>query len=215
MRRPLTFVALALCAANLAAEVASLHSLVFVFKPLATLALAVMALRATRITRYSRWIAFGLIASLAGDILLMLPAGLFVPGLVAFLVAHLCYITALAGDGAGLRAPRAPAFPVFALAIAILLFLWPSLGAMRVPVTAYVCVIATMAWQAIARWRVRGSTGAMWAAVGAVFFLISDASLATRRFVAPFTGATLVVMLTYYVAQWGLTLSVEDATIRE
>lgn len=213
MRRPLVIVALLLCAANLAAEVAGMHALVYALKPMATLALAVLALRPARVTRYSRWIAFGLLASLAGDILLMLPLGLFVPGLIAFLIAHLCYITALANDGAGLNAPRAPALLVFTVALGILAFLWQSLGAMRVPVAAYVGVIATMAWQAIARWRVRGTTGAMLAAVGAVFFLVSDASLATRRFVAPFTGATLVVMLTYYLAQWGLTLSVDDAEI--
>lgn len=71
-----------------------------------------------------------------------------------------------------------------------------------------------MAWQAISRWRVIGTQGALLAAGGACCFLASDASLALRRFVAPFTGATLLVMLTYYLAQWGLALSVYDAERR-
>ena len=42
-------------------------------------------------TRFGALLMGALAFSLAGDFLLMLP-GLFIPGLVAFLVAHLCYI---------------------------------------------------------------------------------------------------------------------------
>jgi len=44
--------------------------------------------------RYSRWIAAGLVASLAGDLLLELSPTTFVAGLVAFLSAHILYIKA-------------------------------------------------------------------------------------------------------------------------
>lgn len=210
MSRPLILTALALCIANLAAEIASLHWLVYVLKPLATGALALLAARAPQAGAYRTWITRGLLLSLAGDVLLMLPLGLFVPGLLAFLAAHLCYIAALAGDGGGVRAPWLPAIPVFAIAAGVLAALWPSLGSLRLPVAAYVGVIATMAWQAIARWRVLRTQGALLAAAGACCFLMSDASLAMRRFVAPFAGATMLIMLTYYAAQWGLALSVHD-----
>jgi len=213
MRR-LLIAAGTLAVLNTVVESFEMRAAVYVLKPLATLALAVIALRASRGTRYGSWIAAGLCLSLAGDILLMLPFGLFVPGLVAFFVAHLCYIAAFARDGGGLRAPWAPAIPVFGVAIAMLAVLWPTLGAMRVPVACYVMVISVMSWQAIARWLTLRTRGAAFAAAGSLCFLASDSALAIRRFSAPFAGATLVIFVTYYAAQWGLALSVrrDDAT---
>lgn len=210
MRRTLLSAAFALAVFNTGAETFGMHAAVYILKPLATLALVALVLRTTTASRYRTWIAAGLAVSLAGDILLMLPQGLFVPGLAAFLLAHLCYIRAFASDGAGRSAPVLPALPVFGFAAALLWYLWPSLGPMRLPVACYVAAISTMSWQAIARWRVLGTSHAMLAAAGSVFFLMSDSALAIRKFVAPFPGATIVILATYYVAQWGLALSVND-----
>lgn len=209
MRKPLIVAAGVLAVANTAAESLDQRALVYALKPMATLAIVAIVMRVAARSRYRGWIMRGLIAGLAGDILLMLPQPqMFVPGLVAFLLGHLCYIAAFASDGGGWKAPWMPAVPVAAIAVAVLAFLWPSLGAMRVPVTAYVLVISAMAWQAIARWRVRGTPSAAVAAVGSVAFLMSDSTLAVRRFVAPFVGAAFVIHVTYYVAQWALALSV-------
>ena len=38
------------------------------------------------------WFGLGLVFSLAGDIFLMLPKNLFLPGLVSFLIAHMMYL---------------------------------------------------------------------------------------------------------------------------
>ncbi|MEK7241032.1 MAG: lysoplasmalogenase [Gemmatimonadota bacterium] len=207
VRQLLPFLAVAAAVLNTRADALGLRSQVHVFKPLATLALVAIVLRAAGTSRYRSWIAVGLVASLAGDILLMLPPGRFVLGLVAFLMAHLSYIRAFASDGAGVRAPLLPGIPVLVAAIAVLAFLWPSLGAMRIPVACYVATIAVMSWQALARWQVRRSRDAAFAAVGSLFFLVSDSALAIDRFVAPYPGAVFVVLGTYYAAQWGLTLS--------
>lgn len=207
MRRLLPLLAVVAAVLSTRAAVLDLPVQVFVFKPLATLALVAIVLRVVGASAYRRWIAAGLVASLAGDILLMLPQGLFVPGLTAFLLAHLCYVRAFTLDGAGLRAPLLPGIPVLGAAIAVLAYLWPSLGPMRVPVSCYVATITIMSWQAIARWWVRRTPDAAFAAAGSLFFLASDASLAINRFVAPFAGATLVILGTYYAAQWGLTRS--------
>lgn len=215
MRRILLTAALALAIFNTGAEALDMRAAVYILKPFATLALLAVVLRTTTASRYRVWIAAGFAASLVGDILLMLPQGLFVPGLAAFFVAHLCYIGAFTTDRAGRRAPVLPALPVFGIAAAVLWYLWPSLSPMRAPVACYVAVISTMSWQAIARWRVLGTPQALLAAAGSVFFLMSDSALAIRKFVAPFPGAALVIMATYYVAQWGLALSVsaDDASL--
>jgi uncharacterized membrane protein YhhN len=208
MRRSLIIAAAALAAANTAAEALNSRGAVYLLKPLATLALVAITLGVATPLRYRQWIAAGLCASLAGDILLMLPQGLFVPGLAAFLIGHLFYITAFITDGARWRSARLPALPVYGLALAVLAYLWPSLGAMRVPVACYVAVISTMAWLAIARWRAGVVPGAALAAAGGLFFLASDSALAIRRFVAPYPAATLLILVTYYAAQWCLAYSV-------
>jgi uncharacterized membrane protein YhhN len=192
----------------LAGEYLDSAVLVYVGKPLATLAVIMLAARSTTpvSARYRALISAGLVCSLAGDVFLMLPSDQFIAGLASFLVAHLCYLAAFAGSGGGIRNLKAAA--VFLLAGAVLAMLWPSLGPLRIPVTVYVTVIATMAWQAIARWQRLGSRDSQLAALGAVVFLLSDAALAWRKFRGDFPGSVLVVLGTYWLAQWCIAQSV-------
>jgi uncharacterized membrane protein YhhN len=189
-------------------ELLDIAGLVYLGKPVATIAVILLAARSTRPVspRYRALITAGLICSLVGDVFLMLPSDQFIAGLASFLVAHLLYIVAFAGSGGGLRDLKSAS--VFVIAGAILIFLWPTLGALKIPVTVYVTVIATMAWQAIARWRQLGSTDARLAAMGAMSFLISDSSLALRKFRGDFPASVLLVLGTYWLAQWWIARSV-------
>jgi uncharacterized membrane protein YhhN len=135
----------------------------------------------------------------------MVPGDRFVAGLASFLVAHLLYIAAFASEKGGLRNPAA-ATTVGLFAVAMLAFLWPDLGALRVPVGAYVTVIGLMGWQAFARWG--HSPGAELAALGAMSFLVSDSALAIGRFRGEFSGGTLLVLCSYWLAQWLIARSV-------
>ena len=194
--------AAALAAASGALGPASLH---FVCKPLALLLLigvaVVRARRAGAIGRFDTLLLAGLGASLAGDVLLMWP-GLFVPGLVCFLLAHLAYI-ALLRIGVGLLPRRGALAATLGVGAAMYAMLWfgglPA--ALRVPVGLYVVVIACMAAQALGRAAVRGDASSRWVAAGACFFMLSDALLATNRFVMPLPLASLWVLATYYAAQ--------------
>ena len=128
--------------------------------------------------------------------------GMFVPGLVCFLFAHLAYI-ALFRDGVGLFPRRGALVPTLAIGATMYAVLW--IGglppALRIPVGFYVVVIACMAAQAIGRASVLGDARSRWVAVGACFFMVSDTLLALNRFVAPLPLAQLWVLATYYVAQ--------------
>ena len=195
--------AAALAAASGALGITGLH---VVAKPLALAILIVFAiLRARSATmpgRFALLLLAGLAASLTGDVLLMWPA-LFIPGLVAFLLAHLAYI-ALFAEGVGLfPRPRALA-TTLAVGVAMYGFLWwGGLPAgLRIPVGLYVVVIACMAAQAIGRAAVLGDAGARQVALGACLFMLSDALLATNRFVQPLPVASLWVLASYYAAQW-------------
>ncbi len=192
-------------------------------KPLTTLLIASIAWRAVppNDAVYRRAVLAGMGLSCIGDIALMLPFDAFVPGLVAFLLAHLCYIVAFS---AGWRAGRG----LLAAAAALLVFaavnlagLWPLLPHdLRIPVVVYVVVLSLMATLALARALLaRGGAGATplpvasarWAAVGAVLFVASDSVLAWDRFGGGLPMASLLVLATYYAAQYAIARSVQNA----
>ena len=182
-------------------------------KPLATAILVGLVWRegAAVDARLRRGVIAGLVFSLAGDVLLMLSPGLFVGGLLAFLVAHLCYLRAFTVD-TRLFARWLPLAVLGAIGAAILAFLWGGLApALRGPVIAYVVVLVAMAAQAFARWREHPDARTRMAAIGGVLFVASDALLAIDRFRAPIVAAPLWVLGSYWAAQWGIAQSVREA----
>lgn len=162
-----------------------------------------------------RWLAAALLASLAGDVFLML-RGLFIPGLVSFLLAHLCYLKQFR-RGVPWFGHRLALAATLAAGAAMYAFLcWGGLpAALRAPVAAYVLVIALMAAQAWSRQRALGGRAALQVALGACCFMLSDALLATDRFVAPLPWAPLWVLTTYYAAQVLIVRGVLGAQLHE
>jgi uncharacterized membrane protein YhhN len=220
-RRPGVAVALLGAAAILGAVLAGpgpadgwqwLH---WISKPLATMLILRTAWRiAPPLTaRYRRWIAIGMLFSLAGDIFLMLPQDAFVPGLVAFLIAHVCFIRAMLDDARFAARPWA-LLACLGYGALNLWLLWPSLPtALYVPVVVYVAVLASMAGQAVSRawWHAGDALAgpARWAAVGALLFMLSDTLIAWNRFRLVIPLAALWILVTYYAALWCLARSVQ------
>jgi uncharacterized membrane protein YhhN len=182
----------------------------YVAKPLATIAILLLAITTDppRSKRYRAEIVAGLAASLVGDIVLMLPGDHFVAGLIAFLVAHVCYIGAFLAESRFL-ARRVTLVGYLAVAVALLVTLYRGLPAtLLVPVIVYMGVITVMAAQS-ASWMLSSpSSSSRYAAIGAAWFLVSDATLAIDRFRLDVPYRDLIVLGTYYVAQWYLARSV-------
>jgi uncharacterized membrane protein YhhN len=170
-----------------------------IFKPLAMLVAMGVVLHAR--PPGMRWLLAALAASLAGDVFLMLQ-GYFIPGLVAFLLAHLAYI-ALFRQGVGWLPSRRALVAVTGVALAMYGVLWfgglPT--GLRAPVAAYVVAIALMAAQAIGRATVLRDGPSVLVAAGAVCFMLSDTLLAINRFVTPLPMPQVWVLGTYYAAQ--------------
>jgi alkenylglycerophosphocholine/alkenylglycerophosphoethanolamine hydrolase len=156
-----------------------------------------------------RLVVAGLVASAVGDVLL--ERGLFLPGLVAFLAAHVGYCAGFLTETRRLALGRA--VPVLAWCVGVLALLWPGLGDLALPVAAYVAVIGAMIWRAAARVGQAGRpTRAEWIGLaGATSFVLSDTLIALDRFVAPIPGARWPIMLLYWAGQWGIAASVGGA----
>ena len=190
------------------------RGLVYIFKPLTTaLILALTWLRpADASDPYRLAIMIGLLFSLVGDVLLMLPSDRFVAGVAAFLAAHLAYLAAFSSRVPFGASPAA--FGVVGLIVAaILAGLWRSLPArMRPPLVVYGAALGAMTAQAASQAILIPTAATAAAAVGAVLFLFSDAALVTNRFARPFRLAPLAVLGTYYAAQTLIALSVTVAS---
>ncbi len=188
---------------------------VFVAKPLATLLLIALAWpRGTDTPTLRRLVLLGLVLSLAGDVALLWPKEGFLPGLIAFLLAHLAYIAAFCTRSRFFA--RWSPFVVYAIvAGAVLMHLWPGVPpALRVPVLLYVLCLASMAAQAAVVWRAaRGTADEMLArsaAIGGALFVASDALLATNKFAGPLPLAPLWVLSTYWAAQFFIVGSLRE-----
>lgn len=163
-----------------------------------------------------RWFTLGLALSLAGDVFLMLPGDHFLKGLAAFLLAHLAYIVAFNLDGIILT-PLSLILFVAILILAGFLLRRILMGirgsgrkSMTPPVVFYAVVLVGTFWSA--------STTLMqpaWpplagflAAAGGALFFVSDAGIAWNRFVGPHPGGRVLEMITYHLAQLGLSAGV-------
>lgn len=168
----------------------------------------------TEYYRYSRRVLVGLIFSCFGDAFLVWP-DYFEVGILMFAIAQFSYARAF-----GWRPMKILHGLGFATAGALVyMFLAPALeGIMLYIVAAYITLICTMAWRAVARvefyndlWTWTKLCGCM----GAISFVISDITIAVNKFRYPVPFQHQIIMLTYYAAQLGISLSVVDSPIDE
>jgi alkenylglycerophosphocholine hydrolase len=186
----------------------SVHAtlLCLLVKPLPVLALLGW-LHDAPVSDYRRWITLGLLFSLLGDVLLAWPTDLFVFGLGAFLVAHLAYLKAYLSDCR--RLALLPLLVALVIGAGLLsLLISHGLGPLLVPVIVYALAISAMLWRALARLGTQvPKRSAVLAAVGALSFAFSDSLIGISRFVTAFDTAPYLIIVFYWLGQWGIAAS--------
>jgi uncharacterized membrane protein YhhN len=182
-------------------------------KPAVMLALLIWLWQSTGLQSQSAWFAAGLAFSLVGDVLLLWPKW-FLPGLVAFLLVHLCYLI-------GFNPTLPPLHPA-SLTLAVMVGLigariYPRIAAglkrsatpnLRIPLLVYSFVLSLMLLAGLLtlirpEWP---ALSALLVSAGAALFFLSDTLLAWNNFVSPMRRGRLAVMITYYVGQMLITL---------
>jgi uncharacterized membrane protein YhhN len=164
----------------------------------------------------------GILFSLAGDLLLLISYARFsnrwfLPGLVAFLLAHVAYII-------GLNIPFGKPSPPWAIGIGIMLAIAmgrvlkrilvgvraKGLRRMLLPVSAYGVVITLMLLSAIltnTRSDWKPSASAL-VSLGAILFYFSDIILAWNRYVKTVRKGRVINMVAYHLGQMALVAGV-------
>lgn len=145
------------------------------------------------------WIVVGLVLGAVGDIALLGRSNrAFLVGLIAFLGGHVMYVIAAATVAPVGTWATWPAIIPVALAAGCLRWLWPHLGALRVPVIVYVATITLMVVGAIAT----AYTGhCRYFLVGAILFFASDIAVARDKFVARGFQNKLCGLPAYFAGQ--------------
>lgn len=146
-------------------------------------------------------LVIGLFFCMLGDYLLQW----FVIGLTAFLIGHLFYIASFIHSFT-FTWPRLSTLIAFMLyggfmGMELVQALQSSNEhALIAPVLFYIVVIIMMSWTAV-------MTGNPLAIIGSILFLISDSILAWNKFVADIEYSSILIMATYYGAQFCLARS--------
>ena len=195
----------------------------FFSKPLILLSLILYFFRITKpiaSTLLTKSILGGLIFSWLGDVLLMWPH-LFVFGLGAFLMAHVCYIIGFKVAQQGPSRLEQVNFvrifffnlPIYLAAALVFYLIYPNLGSLKIPVIAYIVVIVSMVATARDRFK-KCNPASFWQVfVGAIFFFISDGVLAVGRFFREFPESGVIIMGTYATAQLLIVMGIRSYLI--
>lgn len=184
-------------------------------KPLICLSLAFYLYKESNMkVGFNRLVFAGLIFSLIGDVLLLYSGSdvfLFLYGLVSFLIAHILYSSAFFRDFK--NKPQESKYyghmMLFFMGVFSMSFysiIRDYLNNFKIPVLAYIFVISIMAILAGYRYRRVNLLSFRLICSGAVFFVISDSALAYMKFVEPYSFAGILIMTTYMIAQFLITL---------
>ncbi len=161
---------------------------------------------------YYGFILAGLLFCMAGDVFLIffLSRKLFMVGLVSFLAGHILYNIAFFSMGS--PGPLTVIIAMLCIAIGVAVFLWlrPYLGAMIIPVIAYIAIISMMVIGAAS---LVGNehlnfTGRALVFCGAILFYVSDIFVARHRFVKKEYLNRLAGLPMYYAAQFMIAYSI-------
>ena len=160
------------------------------------------------------WFGLGLIFSLAGDVLLMLPRERFVGGLVAFLLAHLAYCI---GFYTSFPPINLASMGILIIILLVVVRIYRRIAqgliasgndGLKMPVLVYTLVISLMLFSAlITLIRPEWAAGsALLVGGGALLFFLSDTFLAWNKFVAELRYGKLIVIITYHIGQILITI---------
>ncbi len=183
------------------------YLLQYIFKPLTMLAIILLAFLhlSTPPTFYQQMIIVGLIFSTIGDVLLI-DSRRFVQGLLSFLAAHICFIIAFYSVISMLNLPSLVFY--FVYVAGFLMVLWKHLDKLKLPVIVYSLALAAMSWLALSKTIEHHNHQTFHAFIGSLMFVASDSLLAFDKFKSPFRFTEILILSTYFLAQFFIALSV-------
>jgi uncharacterized membrane protein YhhN len=166
----------------------------------------------TLITNVDWLIVVALIGGCAGDIFLMLKneEKWFLYGMVAFLINQVFYILSFFFSIKDYTTFNPWGLFLLGPAILILIFTVPRFlnksGDMKIAVLVYMAAILLMHIAALVRLSTIQGLASILIYIGSISFIFSDSSIAVNKWAGEFTNARFIIMSTYVMAQFYITL---------
>ena len=204
-KRLYLFLAMLICVI----EVFNFTTLRIMIKPLLSITLILIVVYTKNIClRRQVWLLIALSFSCVGDTLLLYPA-LFLYSLITFFLAHVFYITSFLDSIDYTKLLTNIKFYITTVLIVFVvtmyyLYLKHYVGALQIPVLAYMIIIGIMLLFSILR--INNHTSYLYTVIGAFSFVISDLVLSYDKFVMHFHYSSLVNMVFYMLAQYLLVI---------
>jgi alkenylglycerophosphocholine hydrolase len=194
----------------------NLQRLEYFVKPAVMVCLFLSLYSSTGLRGNTFWFGLGILFSLVGDILLISLDRMFLLSLIAFLFAHISYVTGF----------REEIFTITAWSLILGVFIAINIGRLLrrivgamlmkgenrlvVPVIIYGTVISLMMYAAMSTiynpaWK---TNAAFFVSAGAFLFCASDVILAWNKFVSPIQNGRVLNITLYYLGQIGLIAGV-------
>lgn len=180
-------------------------AMVMSFKLIPMLLIITLAIckRAGNVSKFKILIIIGLIFCAIGDYTLQW----FLLGLTSFFIGHIFYISAFSTTN---EKPVPISIKISLFCYGAIMAIWIGStvfkqgdGILSIAVALYIAVILTMGWTAV-------RTGSKFALIGALSFILSDSILAINKFVIDVPFSHQAIMLTYYLAQLLIALSISQ-----
>lgn len=205
---------LLLIAELLCVSIASLSQMHYVTKPAIVVSLIIFFWKeSSSLSKSIRNLTLlALVFSLLGDVLLMFvdhSPNYFMFGLVAFLLAHIFYILVFLKHRNPYKKPFGFIILLLLYAFGLFYFLWDGLGKMLIPVFIYMIVILTMSISAFLRKGRVSNLSYILVFLGAILFMVSDSILALNKFYIAVPFSSILIMLTYAMAQYFIVLGIK------
>lgn len=199
------------------------HNFRYFTKPLIITGLLVYFLQTTAVIKGSilrKSVGAALAFSLLGDFLLLFPQ-MFLFGLGAFLMTHICYIIAFKLTQTHTFNPMRVNFiklffhnlPIYIISAFVFFLIQNQLQDLKIPVIIYILTIVLMATIARERYG-RTNSGSFWQVfIGAILFLVSDGILALNLFFHPLPDSEILAMGSYMLAQLLIVMGIRSHLI--
>jgi uncharacterized membrane protein YhhN len=195
------------------------YKIIYVFKPLLMPMLILFyifgVIEATGAVTNVNWlIIVALLGGMAGDTFLMLKneEKWFLYGMVAFLINQIFYILSFFLSITNYATFNPWVLFLLGPTILILLFTVPRFlnksGDMKIPVLVYMVAILLMHIAALIRLSTNQGLASILIFIGSISFIFSDSCIAVNKWAEEFTNARLIIMTTYLMAQFYITLGV-------
>ncbi len=130
----------------------------------------------------------------------------FIAGLACFLLTHLCYIIFFLDieSASPSYLKKQPILVILTVIFCsgLLIFLFPYLGELKIPVLVYGTVICSMMLSSLHIYLKVNKQANKYFIIGAMLFLLSDSLLAINKFYTPIMFGNILIILTYCAAQY-------------